>query len=94
MPILAGVQGYFAYRAWCAFGSDFAFYARALAVLMHLVLYAGWHCSQDSWLGGLCLPYKRKEEYKNLNFDVKDVDNEDEDENENKKLIEAEDEEQ
>ena len=91
VPILAAVQGYYSYQRWRSYGSDNVFYAESILLSLHFILYAGWYCRQDSWLGRLCLPYTRKVGFEDFNFEGEDFDyDEDEKEVENKKTGEDE----
>lgn len=60
VPILAMIQGYFAYRHWRTYDEHFLFCVKALVLLLHVFIFAGWMSSQDSALGSMFLPYKRK----------------------------------
>ena len=60
VPILAMIQGYFAYRHWSTYDEHILFCAKSVVLLLHILIFAGWMSSQDSVLGSMFLPYKRK----------------------------------
>ena len=93
VPLIAALQGFFAYQSWRAFGDDFTFYAKILLLALHLLTFTGWQCSQESRLGATFLPFKRNPGFEiNPNGDENENENEDEDEDEEgKKLVDDDD---